>query len=161
MDFSSVDTANWIAISILEFMGIFMLLWVITFYRLRHLEEIYARRFYSSFLAGILNTFGCIIVWPFILITLNMKSVPLIPYIPTLCNCLAMVCSTGVYHIFSYRGWMVYFDIKFNKALRNAKWRLELDPDETNWFLNHKTVWGKGKRIATLLFIHWFFWSTT
>merc|ERR1712176_773536 len=50
-----------------------------------------------------------------------------------------------------YRGYIVYFDIKFNEALQDEKWRIYIDPTEKNWFLKNKQKWGSGKRVAIIL----------
>ncbi len=99
----SLDQANFIAIGIMETLGLISLLWLINFSRLIKVKEIKARKPKSSFIAGILNTFSNLIVYPFVLTTLNMKSVSYIPYIPVVNNFIITLCSTGVYHIFTFR----------------------------------------------------------
>eukprot|EP01084_Bolivina_argentea_P030191 55979_1 len=58
-----------------------------------------------------------------------------------------------ILYIQLHRGCMVYFVIKFNCALEDSKWRLFVDPIESNWFLKNKKKWGSGKRLSIILFI--------
>eukprot|EP00483_Globobulimina_turgida_P004341 UN04350 len=54
---------------------------------------------------------------------------------------------------------MVYYDIKWNKAMEDSKWRLFIDPNESNWYLRNKTKWGSSKRMFTIIFCNWLFFG--
>eukprot|EP01084_Bolivina_argentea_P087389 157835_1 len=158
MMYNKVSIASFAVIGGLQIIGIFMLLWVINFYRLRNLTEISARRPKSSVIAGIICTIATAITAPGLLLFLNIESIPHMVGTRTLLYILANTAGPGLYHVLTFRAFIIYFDIKFNEALEDTKWRLHIDPAETNWFLKNRNLWGNHKRIAMLLFIHWVFW---
>eukprot|EP01083_Nonionella_stella_P033621 92017_1 len=152
----SVVTTASIIVAVVSALASFpMMLWVINFYRLRNCREIASRRPKSSLLAGVLCTFGNMIVFPTCLLYLNIKDTPFIPWVGTFLQLAVTLAINAPYHIFTFRAYMVYFDIKFNTTLADRKWRLYIDPEETNYFLKHRDSWGNQRRISILLFIHW------
>eukprot|EP01083_Nonionella_stella_P090791 253704_1 len=154
MALSIAATSNICAI-VLMVLSIFMLLLVINFYRLRSLREIASRRPKSSLIAGILCTGANLIVLPASLFYLNNINMPHIPWVGTFIHLGMMLTCIAPYHIFTFRAWMVYFDIKFNQTLDAQQWRLYIDPEETNWFLKRRHTWGNEKRVAFVMFMHW------
>eukprot|EP01084_Bolivina_argentea_P087391 157837_1 len=158
MMYNKVSIASFAVIGGLQIIGIFMLLWVINFYRLRNLTEISARRPKSSVIAGIICTIATAITAPGLLLFLNIESIPHMVGTRTLLYILANTAGPGLYHVLTFRAFIIYFDIKFNEALEDTKWRLHIDPAETNWFLKNRNLWGNPKKLSIILFTHWFAW---
>eukprot|EP01084_Bolivina_argentea_P319880 554879_1 len=156
---NGVDIATLIAIILSEILAFFMFLWYLTYYRLKHLHEISSRLPKASLLAGIFCICGVSFTHPFVLLFLNTSFIKYIPYSYTFCVFAVMVTTLGPYHIFTVRAYLIYFDMKWNKAMEDQQWRLYIDPQETNWFLKHKNLWGNNKRLSTIACIHWLFWT--
>eukprot|EP01084_Bolivina_argentea_P065682 119728_1 len=72
---------------------------------------------------------------------------------------ILLINVVGLYHVFSFRSFRVYFDIKWQQALDDQKWRLHIDPNEKNWFLRNKHSWGSAKRLGFIFLTHLFFWA--
>eukprot|EP01084_Bolivina_argentea_P305077 526991_1 len=155
MDF--VDLASFISILILLIITPLSICWLWSFYLLRNTPEIAARRPYSSILAGAICIGGAIF-GTIILLIYNSSIITRFPYAVVLTNSIALVVYVGPYHLFTYRAYMVFFDICWNKAMEHQSWRLYIDPNETNWFLKHRSTWGSKNRIAALLFTHFIIW---
>eukprot|EP01083_Nonionella_stella_P072977 197022_1 len=62
-----------------------------------------------------------------------------------------IILSVPIFYLSIWRGYKIYFDIKFNQALQDEQWRMSINPLETNWFLKHKPTWGDGQRVAVIL----------
>eukprot|EP01084_Bolivina_argentea_P069942 127211_1 len=157
---SLLDMFNIIAISINTLLTIVMIFWFYTFYKIRHVPEISARKPNASLLAGFLCIIGTLLSHNLQIIFLNTSTIEYIPYTNLLMYLFVMMSSQGTYHVLTFRAFMVYYDIKWNKAMEDKKWRLYIDPEETNWFLKHRNSWGSPKRAIMIACIHWIFWMT-
>eukprot|EP01084_Bolivina_argentea_P087392 157838_1 len=135
-----------------------MTCWFYIFYRLIHIPHIHMRKPHTSLLTGFLSIIGVLFSHNFQLIFMNTPSIKYIPFTNLLTYFFIMLATGGTYSLLTFRAYMVYYDICWNKAMENKKWRLFIDPKETNWFLKNRNLWGNHKRIAMLLFIHWVFW---
>eukprot|EP01084_Bolivina_argentea_P234315 394487_1 len=139
-------------------MGLMSMYWQSAFYILRNIDHIEARHPKSSLLCGLLCVIGLIFVWPYSIMGGNVKScnyyIQHHQILVAFTLYMMLICSIGVYHVFTWRAFTVYFDVKWHNALQDKEWRLFLDPDENNWFLKNRNTWGNQKRIALILLIH-------
>eukprot|EP01084_Bolivina_argentea_P066724 121647_1 len=116
----------------------FSVCWLWCFYILRNTKEIASRRPYSSMIAGILCIVGFVLKDPFVLAMYNTSFIDVIPYAPAITNTISQFTNIAPFHIFTYRAYMVYFDIKWNQAMEDVEWRTYIDANESNWFLKNK-----------------------
>eukprot|EP01084_Bolivina_argentea_P245382 410846_1 len=54
-----------------------------------------------------------------------------------------------------WRAWMLFYHIKWNNALADQKWRLYIDPLETNIFLKYRHILGNKRVIFCVLAFIW------
>ena len=132
--------------------------WLCSFITLKHRKEIVSRRPISSILAAVLSIFGLAVHLPMIVILLNVSFARGFDEAYILTNILTLFAQSAPFHIFTYRAYMVYFDIKWSLAMKDQEWRLHIDPHEKNWFLRHKNTFGNHKFVGFTLFIHWSLW---
>eukprot|EP01084_Bolivina_argentea_P087396 157842_1 len=135
-----------------------MTCWFYIFYRLIHIPHIHMRKPHTSLLTGFLSIIGVLFSHNFQLIFMNTPSIKYIPFTNLLTYFFIMLATGGTYSLLTFRAYMVYYDICWNKAMENKKWRLFIDPDEKNYFLKNKNYWGSQKRIAMIAFLHLCFW---
>eukprot|EP01084_Bolivina_argentea_P143535 252001_1 len=151
------DAVSIVCICVLYIMGSIGIFWCWSYITCRQKVEIASRRPHSAILAGILCIMGLLIEWPLVLASFNISFI--IPpdneemewnmIIPT--NLLSIIVINGTFHIFTYRAWLVYFDMNWNQAMIDAQWRLHINPNETNWWLKHRKTWGNSVLIAFIL----------
>eukprot|EP01083_Nonionella_stella_P014234 40024_1 len=151
------DVLNYVSFAISLVMGICMVTWFSSFYRLRHLPEIAQRRVHVSLAIGILCIFAVLIAHPLLIIFMNFTSLHYVPW-SNLILWIALYCTgPGSWHLLTWRTYMVYYDIQWHKAIQDSEWRLYVDPQETNWFLKNKQKWGSSKTFI-IVFIHFLLW---
>eukprot|EP01084_Bolivina_argentea_P087395 157841_1 len=153
-----VDTLSIVVIISMYILGIIGICWCVSFSHLSTLPQIAARRPQASILCGYLCISALVITYPLTMLQGNVSTIPTIPYIKMILTLLSFFTSLSPYYMFTYRTYMVYFDIKFIQALEDNKWRLHIDPNETNWYLKHRNTWGNSNRVFLLLFSNWLFW---
>ena len=90
---------------------------------LRNVTEISARRPQSAILAGAFCIIFFAIDAPFCLAVYNSEFIPIFDYCNVLTNLASMIVLMGPPHIFTYRSYMVYFDIKWNVAMAEQSCR--------------------------------------
>ncbi len=117
----AVDMCTLIFIGVSLLLSIPMISWFCTFYRLRHIPEISSRYPNTSLLSGIACIIGISLGSPVVLLARNISFIEYIPYSLTFCYLMSFCTHIGLYHIFSFRAYMVYFDIKWNKAIEDSK----------------------------------------
>eukprot|EP01084_Bolivina_argentea_P004120 7803_1 len=157
---SNINSITILCINILWLLSIISIIWLLSFYLLRNQRQILARDPHVSILKGILCVMGIMICYPCVLYFYNINNVPKPSkqICQAITNLLILVTTVGPYHIFTFRAYMVYFNSKWNTALIDTKWRMSIDPNESNWFLNNRNTWGNPKRIGTILFLHVLLW---
>ena len=72
-------------------------------------------------LAAILSIFGLTIHLPMILLLLNVSFTRWLDKAYILTNALTLFAQSAPFHIFTYRAYMVYFDIKWNLAMKDRE----------------------------------------
>ena len=156
-----LDIVCFIDMLILTLLSCICLSLVYSYHQLSFLPEIGSRKPRSSTFIGLLSALGLLLTYPLTILFLNVAKFPEFPYNTSLIAVLVLCTNIGIYHVFTYRAWIVYFDIKWNKALEDKKWRLHIDPNESNWFLkNRHTFWGNPRKIGIALFIHISLWAS-
>eukprot|EP01084_Bolivina_argentea_P065683 119730_1 len=156
---SFVDIVSFIDIAFLLLLGLICICWVFSFYLLRTVSDIAMRRPQSSIFIGILCIIGLTISFPYVIFISNISSMPDHPHKGETTSIILLINVVGLYHVFSFRSFRVYFDIKWQQALDDQKWRLHIDPNEKNWFLRNKHSWGSAKRLGFIFLTHLFFWA--
>lgn len=53
------------------------------------------------------------------------------------------------------RVWYVYFRYKHSRALLDEKWRTQINPNDINWYIDHKSTLGSPRWLFKRLFIPW------
>eukprot|EP01083_Nonionella_stella_P034927 95490_1 len=152
---TTLQIVNIIVSCVTVITGCLMICWLLTFHYLTHISAISQRRPNTTLFIGILQIVGSLLAHNVQLIFLNTESIPYVPYINLLFFIMVCCTASGSYHLLTYRAFMVYYDIKWNKAIQDSKWRMYIDPNETNWFLKNKNTWGSSKRLLIIAFIHW------
>ena len=64
-----------------------------------------------------------------------------------------MICSVCLLLAKMY---LLYFDYKFNVASANQIWRLHIEPNETNFYINNKKIFGNQKYILIIVAVFTF-----
>eukprot|EP01083_Nonionella_stella_P181971 653403_1 len=132
---TTLQIVNIIVSCVTVITGCLMICWLLTFHYLTHISAISQRRPNTTLFIGILQIVGSLLAHNVQLIFLNTESIPYVPYINLLFFIMVCCTASGSYHLLTYRAFMVYYDIKWNKAIQDSKWRMYIDPNETNWFL--------------------------
>eukprot|EP01084_Bolivina_argentea_P072382 131423_1 len=135
-----------------------MISWFVAFHYLRTVNAISGRRPLTSLLIGLFCIIGTFISHNINLIFINITEIRYIPFTNLLVYTVVCISTSGTYHVITYRAWMLYYDINWNKAMEDSKWRLFIDPEETNWFLKNKSKYASPKRTTMILFVDWLFW---
>eukprot|EP01084_Bolivina_argentea_P252271 423405_1 len=140
-------------------MGIFVINWVFTFYKLwssLQLKAISIRKPKSVLLFGILCTLSLIVRNPlqffFSLDDVIYYKMYSIQYILLHMTSMAMV------YILVYRTWMVYYDIKWNLALEDEQWQSQINTNtlKPSWYIKNRQTFRNATYVSIILFIPWF-----
>merc|ERR1719464_2330632 len=54
--------------------------------------------------------------------------------------------------LFLVRTWLLYYDIRCNQQIQDAKWRGKINPSESEkwWFINNRARFGSARNISAL-----------
>lgn len=65
---------------------------------------------------------------------------------------------TGFILVILSRSWILYHDYRFNAAIANLCWRLELHRSyhEKNWWIKYRHIFGNSKAVIMILCFIWF-----
>eukprot|EP01083_Nonionella_stella_P097108 272969_1 len=154
---TSISLVAYASIAVLIILSGIAASWVYTTHILRNDLQIGPRKPTSSILAGILCIIGLMLTFPCTILAFNISIIP--QQFRGVSRVLVLFTIFGLYHLLTFRAFMVYFDIKWHKALEDQQWRVQINPTESNWFLRNKTGWGNSKRVGGLLCTHLLFWT--
>ena len=118
---TDADIASIAGICLLWILSLFCINWLWSFKILCKREEIKSRRPFSSKLAAIFSIFGLAVHLPMILILLNVSFAHVHDKAYILTNILSLFSQSAPFHIFTYRAYMVYYDIKWNLAMKDQE----------------------------------------
>eukprot|EP01083_Nonionella_stella_P014817 41492_1 len=159
----SLDILNYCLIGFNLVIAFLILNWTLCFSILSRSQCLKPRLPIISILIGSFNAIFCGVDRNQILLHSNLSN-PLEYPGWILVNALCVQLWVLTLFFIAYRGWIIYYTIKFNKALQDKQWRLYINPAENDWFLKHRKSYGSAKKMIVPFLVGWFitaavYWS--
>ena len=151
---NSLDILNFCLIGFNIITALIILNWTLSFYFLRQYPCLKPRQPVIPILIGSFNTIFCAAERSQILIHSNLSE-PIEYPGWIIVNAFIIQLATLTFFLLAYRGWNIYYNIKFNKALQDTEWRLYINPAENNWFLKKRQSFGNPKKMIFPFLIPW------